>query len=71
MAARQTYTVAINTETKGAIRGLNNLNTALKGVIGLFAAREILQFTQRIIGATKEFERMGNQLRLITNSQKE
>ena len=71
MAARQTYTVAINTETKGAIRGLNNLNTALKGVIGLFAARAILQFTQRIIGATKEFERMGNQLRLITNSQKE
>ena len=71
MAARQTYTVAINTETKGAIRGLNNLNTALKGVIGLFAAKEVIDFGKNIIAASREIENLNNRLRIITSTQKQ
>lgn len=71
MAARQTYTVLIDAETKGAVRGLNNMNTALKGFIGLVAAREIIDFGKNMLDNVKTFERLNNQLKLTTGSQKE
>ena len=71
MAAKQTYTVAVNAETKGAVRGLNNMNTALKGFIGLVAAREILEFGKNIKNTASEFQNYNNKLKLITTGQKD
>mgnify|MGYP003651644255 CR=1 FL=1 len=71
MAAKQTYTVAINAETKGAVRGLNNMNTALKAFISLAAAKQVLDFSKEIVNATSTIETYNNKLRIITNSSKQ
>jgi tape measure domain-containing protein len=71
MAAKQTYTVAVNAETKGAVRGLNNMNTALKAFISLAAAKQVLDFSKELVNATSTIETYNNKLRIITNSSKQ
>ena len=56
----------IELDTRQANTALGGLRTAVKGFIGVLAAREVIQFGQSIIESTRKFQTYENQLRLIT-----
>lgn len=66
---RDRYTLDI--DTKGALGNLQTLTRSVKGFIGVLAIREVVQFGDAFLEATRKFETYSNQLRLITNSQAE
>jgi lambda family phage tail tape measure protein len=59
------YSIEFN--VKQAQQSLGTLRTAVKGFIGVLAVREVLQFGNTIIEASRKFQTYENQLRLITD----
>lgn len=55
----------------GLGKGLGQVTTAAKAFVGFLAVREILQFGNAILDASKKFEQYYNQLRLVTSGQEE
>lgn len=64
MATTDRYRIEI--DAKQATAAIGGLKTAVKGFIGVLAAREVVDFGKAIVNATKEFQQYQNQLRLIT-----
>jgi len=61
----------LQVETKKATAGLFTLKNAAKAFVGALAVREVVEFGKEIIAATATFQRLQNQLRLITRSTQE
>ena len=59
---------AIEIETRKAQSSINGLKTAVKGFVAILAARQIVEFGNKIRDSVKNFQTYENQLRLITKS---
>jgi len=59
---------AIEIETRKAQSSINGLKTAVKGFVAILAARQIVDFGNKIRDSVKNFQTYENQLRLITKS---
>jgi tape measure domain-containing protein len=59
---------AIEIETRKAQTSINGLKTAVKGFVAILAAKQIVDFGNKIRDSVKNFQTYENQLRLITKS---
>lgn len=64
MATKETFKLEL--EVQQALSSINGLKTAVKGLIGVIAVDQILDFGRAIIDASKQFQTMRNQLTLVT-----
>ena len=59
---------AIEIETRKAQSSINGLKTAVKGFVAILAAKQVVDFGNKIRDSVKNFQTYENQLRLITKS---